>query len=177
MLPHEDFIATMEENAYVLLHAHGLQRYEISAFARAEKACQHNLNYWHFGDYFGIGAGSHGKLTMPSTNQVIRTKKHSMPKSYLDPALAFLVEENTLSPEEKKFEFILNTTRLEEPIPFTLFTKTTGLEPYHLHPWIEAATEKNFILVQDDHWQVTALGRRFTNDLQALALVTVKTTQ
>jgi putative oxygen-independent coproporphyrinogen III oxidase len=168
-LPNEGLIAEMEQTGYQILNQHGFQRYEISAFSKAHHPCQHNLNYWTFGDYYGIGAGAHGKLTDLDTKEIIRTQKHRLPKTYLESTPPCLIEQKTLSTQEKCFEFILNTSRLESSIPFTLFTERTGLSLLLLDGFFKQASERGLIALTETAWSVTPLGRLFTNDLQLLA--------
>jgi len=169
-LPSEENCETLEQEGLSLLASNGFIRYEISAFSQPNKPSKHNLNYWQFGDYFGIGAGAHGKLTDPKTHEVIRTRKYRQPHDYLNPIKPFLAEKTSLSPESLIFEFMLNTTRLQEPIPIALFEQTTGLAFSNLRPMIIEAVQKDFIKLNKHDWQVTDLGRRFTNDLQCLFL-------
>ncbi|CEG58590.1 radical SAM family heme chaperone HemW [Legionella fallonii] len=167
-LPSEDDAFLLEEQGFNLLKEAGFNRYEISAFSKPNKQARHNLNYWSFGDYFGIGAGAHGKLT---TNQgVQRTQKYRQPKDYQNSEKPFLATMELVADEELIFEFMLNTTRLEQPIPMELFTQTTGLDLTHLLPKLQLAASKNLITFTDTQWQITTLGRRYTNDLQALFL-------
>lgn len=168
-LPCEDDIAIIEERGMQLLKQAGYQRYEISAFSKPHRECQHNLNYWQFGDYYGIGAGAHGKLTHYETTEIMRTQKHRLPQAYLDKDKTFLVEKKTLSLQEKVFEFVLNTSRLESPILFSWFTEKTGLSLDHLTHFLHEASEKQLIVCSEHAWQVTELGRRFTNDLQLIS--------
>ncbi|HAZ7572777.1 radical SAM family heme chaperone HemW [Legionella sp. PATHC032] len=167
-LPSEEEDCLLEEQGFALLHDSGYQRYEISAFSKPEKQARHNLNYWLFGDYLGIGAGAHGKMSTP--NEVIRTRKHRQPKDYLDNEKPFLAARECIKGKELLFEFMLNTTRLEQPIPFELFTTATGLELNQLLPLLELARKKQLISLTETHWQVTPLGRQYTNDLQSLFL-------
>lgn len=167
-LPDEEDAFLIEEQGLLLLHEAGFKRYEISAFSQPNRQAAHNLNYWLFGDYFGIGAGAHGKYT--TSNQVIRTHKHRQPKEYLNPEKAFLAGEELIEHEELMFEFMLNSTRLEQPIPLDLFTQTTGLPSSMLLPQLHAAQQKQLLTLTNTHWQVTPLGRRFTNNLQSLFL-------
>lgn len=167
-LPSEDDAFLLEEQGFELLKKAGFNRYEISAFSKPDKQAQHNLNYWLFGDYFGIGAGAHGKLT---TDQGIkRTQKYRQPKEYQNSQKPFLATMELVADEELVFEFMLNTTRLEQPVPIELFTQRTGLDLSHLLPKLQYAAHKNLITLTDTQWQVTPLGRRYTNDLQALFL-------
>lgn len=167
-LPSEDDAYFLEEQGLALLKEKGLERYEISAFSKANRQARHNLNYWLFGDYFGIGAGAHGKLT--TTEGVFRTRKQRQPKEYLDAAKPFLSQTEQVLDEELAFEFMLNATRLEQAIPLELFTQRTGLELALLLPQLKIAEQKNLIQLTETHWQVTAFGRRYTNNLQALFL-------
>lgn len=165
-LPSEDEAFFLEEQGFDLLKKQGYLRYEISAFSKPNKAAQHNLNYWLFGDYFGIGAGAHGKLTQDTLVQ--RTRKHRQPKEYLNPDKPYLAQVESIEQQELVFEFMLNATRLEQTIPYELFTERTQLDLNILLPKLNRAAEKKLITYTDDYWQITPLGRRFTNDLQAL---------
>jgi oxygen-independent coproporphyrinogen-3 oxidase len=167
-LPNEEDSMALEEKGLTLLEQEGYQRYEISAFAKEHKRAQHNLNYWLFGDYLGIGAGAHGKHT--TDRGILRTRKHRQPKEYLNPEKKFLAALEQVAPGDIIFEFMLNTTRLEQKIPLSLFTQTTGLPLQHLMPGLELAQHKQLIRLSDTHWQLTPLGRRFTNEVQQLFL-------
>ncbi|GGI86467.1 radical SAM family heme chaperone HemW [Legionella impletisoli] len=168
-LPSEDTCLSLEEAGLELLNKSGYTRYEISAFCKPDKPSQHNLNYWLFGDYLGIGAGAHGKLTTPDFT-VWRTRKHRQPNDYLAFEKSFCPEKKRVTLDDLIFEFMLNTSRLQQPIPFDLFTQRTGLSSEQLVPKLKQAESKGFIQIQKKAWQVTSLGRRFTNDLQALFL-------
>lgn len=168
-LPSDDVLCDIEQKGFFLLEQAGFQRYEISAFCQPGEASRHNLNYWHFGDYIGIGAGAHGKLTT-ADGVVLRTQKMRQPKDYLDPHKTFLASLIEVSPEELVFEFMLNTTRLEHPIPLELFKQTTGLELEWLLPGLEEAQKQQLVELKDNCWQITAFGRRFTNNLQSIFL-------
>ncbi len=167
-LPSEDDAYFLEEQGFGLLKEADYLRYEISAFSQNRKQAQHNLNYWLFGDYLGIGAGAHGKLTLNS--EVQRTRKYRQPKEYQNPEKPFLAQKETIKGKELTFEFMLNATRLEQAIPLILFSERTGLALDILLPQLKKAEAKNLIDLSDTHWQVTSFGRRYTNDLQALFL-------
>lgn len=167
-LPSEDDAYFLEQQGLNLLQQAGFIRYEISAFTQGNNHARHNLNYWLFGDYLGIGAGAHGKITLQ--NKVQRTRKHRLPREYQNPAKPFLAHRETIKAEELVFEFMLNATRLEQAIPFSLFVERTGLSSAVLLPKLHNAAAKNLIYLTDRHWQITPLGRRYTNDLQALFL-------
>ena len=169
-LPTEDDAYALEEAGLSLLETHHFKRYEISAFCQENKPARHNLNYWLFGDYYGIGAGAHGKLTDQNTRQIFRTRKHRQPTDYLNPDKPFLAAMDEVNTNELIFEFMLNTTRLQQAIPNSLFTERTGLSFNHLAPGLLQAQAKGLLSINDTHWQITPFGRQFTNDLQAIFL-------
>jgi putative oxygen-independent coproporphyrinogen III oxidase len=167
-LPSEDDAYFLEEQGFIQLKEAGFTRYEISAFSKPEKQARHNLNYWLFGDYFGIGAGAHGKIT--NAKGIQRTRKHRQPKDYQNIDKPFLAGLEIIEGDELVFEFMLNTTRLEQAIPLEMFSNHTGLDLSFLLPKLKLAQQKNLISLSDTHWQVTPFGRRYTNNLQALFL-------
>jgi putative oxygen-independent coproporphyrinogen III oxidase len=167
-LPTEDEAFVLEEQGLLHLAEAGFTRYEISAFAKPHKQSQHNLNYWLFGDYFGIGAGAHGKHT--KNGKLYRTAKHRQPITYLQPDKPHLASLEPVVEADIVFEFMLNTTRLEAPIALSLFEETTRLNLASLLPKLQLAAAKKLVHLTDDFWQVTPLGRRYTNDLQAMFL-------
>lgn len=167
-LPNEDDAFLLEEQGLELLKANNYLRYEISAFSRHGKEAKHNLNYWLFGDYLGIGAGAHGKITY--NHEVHRTRKHRQPKEYQNPTHSFLAHSHIVDEQELVFEFMLNTTRLEQAIPFTLFTERTGLDINLLLPQLHQAQQQGLLQLTPTSWQITAFGRRYTNNLQELFL-------
>lgn len=168
-LPNEDDAFALEEEGLALLEIHRMKRYEISAFCQTNKASRHNLNYWLFGDYFGIGAGAHGKLTTPNT-QIFRTRKQRQPADYLNTSKPFLAAIEQVSNAELIFEFMLNTTRLQQAIPKALFTERTGLNFNELIPGLLNAQAKGLVNINEHDWQITPFGRQFTNNLQEIFL-------
>lgn len=169
-LPTEDDAYAMEEEGLAILNAHHYNRYEISAFSKQNKQAQHNLNYWLFGDYYGIGAGAHGKLTTPDLKQVYRTRKHRQPIDYLNSSKPYLAGIDEVNKHELLFEFMLNTTRLEQPIKKSLITERTGLPYSALEPLLQQAVDKGLVYFSETHWQITPFGRRYTNNLQEIFL-------
>ncbi len=167
-LPSEDDAFELETQGLELLAQSGFNRYEISAFSKPDEESRHNLNYWLFGDYFGIGAGAHGKHT--TSTGIFRTHKQRQPKEYLTPAKPYLAGTEQISSADLLFEFMLNATRLERPIALELFHTTTGLDNALLLKRLIPAQEKQLIEIKNNFWRVTPFGRRFTNDLQALFL-------
>jgi putative oxygen-independent coproporphyrinogen III oxidase len=166
-LPSDDETAKLEELGTKILQQHNYTRYEISAYSQTNKQSQHNLNYWLFGDYYGIGAGAHGKLTLD--NKIYRTQKHRQPKDYLNPekTLCNIIQ---VPQEDLIIEFIINTTRLEQPIHNELFTQRTGLNFELLKPKLITAANQGLLSLSPTHWQITPLGRQYTNNLQEMFL-------
>lgn len=167
-LPDADTSADMQEAIEARLAAAGLVNYEVSAFARPGEQCRHNLNYWHFGDYLGVGAGAHGKLS--SHDGIVREMRHKHPMRYLEAATtrAFVQERRTVSRAELPFEFMMNALRLTDGVPRALFTARTGLPLTAIEDELIAARRRGLLELDDTRLWPTALGRRFLNDLLAL---------
>lgn len=160
ILPTDNSLAEIEEAGFNLLKNNGFERYEISAFTRDQDYCRHNLNYWTFGDYIGIGAGAHGKLTIG--NQIIRTTKFKLPKSYLAHIKStdqFI--ENAAIP----FEFMMNSLRLTQGFEKDLFEKYTHLPLTTIAPQLQTAIAKGLLIETEKRITPTLLGSRFLNDL------------
>lgn len=167
-LPDEDQCWAMEEAAAARLEAAGYRRYEISAWARPGHECRHNLNYWSFGDYVGIGAGAHGKLTL-ADGRIVRRQRRRRPLGWLEGAR--IEAERLLAPEERLFEFMLNALRLAEGFRLDAFERLTGLPAAAALAGLEEGRRRGLLATPDGAcWQPTPLGRRFLNDLQALFL-------
>lgn len=167
-LPGDEDCWVMEEHATAVLEAAGYQRYEVSAWSRPGQACRHNLNYWNYGDYMGLGAGAHGKLSL-ADGRVLRRQRRRRPSGWM--AGPRLEEERVLGAEELLFEFMLNALRLTAGFSLRSFCACTGLAAEMAAPGLEAGRRRGLLArVGEDHWQPTALGRRFLNDLQGLFL-------
>lgn len=174
-LPPDDDLAEIEEAGFALLAQHGFERYEISAFARNQDYCRHNLNYWTFGDYIGIGAGAHGKLTL--NGQVIRTTKPKLPKSYLSenklstphPQASHVTSptrgEVIVATDNLAFEFMMNVLRLTHGFNKNLFAERTGLSLETIRPQLELAKIKGLIIETELTIKPSEMGLRFLNDL------------
>lgn len=162
-LPDDDAIADIADEGEHAITQAGLTRYEVSAFASAGQECRHNVNYWRFGDYFGIGAGAHGKLT--HNNQVIRTAKQRIPDTYLQASsrTARLAVEDALDQEQLISEFMLNALRLREGVETSLFQQSTGLAPECMHNTWRRLQAQGLMVEGDDRLQTTELGWRFLN--------------
>jgi len=168
VLPEDDTLWDIQQQGAALLEQHGYQQYEISAYARPGHQCQHNLNYWRYGDYLGIGCGAHGKITLPSRNSILRTVKIKHPKGYMDISRGYLDSREQVDADDRPFEFFMNRFRLLEPCPKADFTAYTGLPLSHIEASIAEAENKGLLQVSQYHWQITDKGARYLNDLLAL---------
>lgn len=175
-LPSEDMIHDMQEAGWQLLQEHGFDHYEISAFSKNQAFSRHNDNYWHFGDYLGIGAGAHSKISDPSTGQIHRYAKLKQPKDYLDPHKALKTHEQCLNPVDLPFEFMLNALRLKKPIPFSLFEGHTYLPRAVLMPAFNSVKGRQLLQWNDRQFWLTPLGQRFANEAMELFLPTAQLT-
>jgi oxygen-independent coproporphyrinogen-3 oxidase len=167
-MPDADLAADMEVALRERLATAGLPRYEISAHARTGHACRHNLNYWRYGDYLGIGAGAHGKITLP--DGIWRTRKPPRPESYMADALATLPqlgERERIAAAELPFEFMLNALRLPGGVPEGLFAERTGLALEGILPQLLQAEADGLLRRQDGILRPSACGLDFYNDLCA----------
>lgn len=168
LLPADDTLWDIQQQGLALLQQHGYQQYEISAYARPGQQCRHNLNYWRYGDYLGIGCGAHGKITLPARNAILRTVKIKHPKGYMDISRGYMDSREQVDADDRPFEFFMNRFRLLEPCPIADFTAYTGLPLSCISSAIAAAEQKGLLTVSDSHWQVTELGARYLNDLLSL---------
>ncbi len=169
-LPLEDDIWDMQSEGQALLQAQGFQQYEVSAYCRPEQECRHNLNYWQFGDYLGIGAGAHSKITDAKCNCVLRHSQVKNPRDYLDPQKAKTSESRTVSPPDLILEFMLNALRLTEGVSLDLFEERTGQSAESIGPILAKAQAKKLLHPSRKLIQPTSLGKRFLNDLVSLFL-------
>ncbi|MGO4998006.1 radical SAM family heme chaperone HemW [Oceanisphaera sp. W20_SRM_FM3] len=165
VLPEDDTLADIYEQGHELLLAHGYQQYEVSAYAKPGFEAQHNLNYWRFGDYLGIGCGAHGKITLPLENKLVRTVKVKHPKGYLESNRPYMDQYSSIAAQDLSLEYFMNRLRLFEPIPKTEFFQLTGQSPAQLQAPFAEALRLELLSEADTHWQVTPLGRRFLNRL------------
>ena len=171
-IPDEDEAWDMQERCQALIADGGLRQYEVSAYARPGFECAHNRNYWLFGDYLGVGAGAHGKLTLPADDQILRRWKVKQPLDYLHKAATptRIGGDEWLTPERRPFDFMLNALRLVDGFSLTQFEARTGLERAAISNELDTAVARNWILIDADRVLPTDLGRRFTNDVIALFL-------
>lgn len=171
-LPQDELVWDMYEAGQTRLFEAGLLNYEISAFATPTKQCQHNLNYWQFGDYLGIGAGAHSKLTSMQDGdfKVIRHAKRRYPKDYLTENQKFVASSEIVTQQALPFEFMLNALRLMQGFDKSLFQDRTHLDFKMIEKILHDAKNKGLILMDENKIQPTALGTRFLNDLQQMFL-------
>ena len=171
-IPDEDDSWDMQEHCQAMLAAAGFGQYEVSAYARRGRECAHNLNYWHFGDYLGIGAGAHGKLTLGSEQQVLRRWKVKHPAAYLASAgtPAAIGGDESITAERRPFDYMLNALRLVDGFALAEFESRTGLSRTMIAAELECALDREWITLRDDRIVPTELGRRFTNDVISLFL-------
>ncbi|PNH87870.1 radical SAM family heme chaperone HemW [Vibrio diazotrophicus] len=167
-LPDDDALWDIFELGHKKLTESGYVQYEISGYSKPGYQCQHNLNYWRFGDYLGIGCGSHGKLSF-SDGRIVRTTKVKHPKGYLaafqNLTKPYLDSEQLVADEDRPFEFFMNRFRLMEPCPKADFVTTTGLELDVIQPTINWALDLGYLSEDATHWQITEKGKLFLNDL------------
>ncbi len=169
-LPDEDTSAAMHEWIEERLREAGFDHYEVSAYAKADRRCRHNLNYWQFGDYLGIGAGAHSKISFPG--RILRQARLRQPASYVEGALrgAPLAESAEVPRGDLAFEFMLNALRLTAGFASALFTERTGTPLSSIDAALQAAQDRGLLKVDHLRIEPTALGRRFLSDLQGLFL-------
>ena len=169
-LPLDDESAVMQETIETILNEHGYQHYETSAFAKPKSECQHNLNYWQFGDYLGIGAGAHSKLTFH--NKMTRESRYKNPKQYMEKvSTQNMIESETIIHEnDLAFEFMMNHLRLIDGFSIQSFEDKTGLNISAIDKELKAALDKKLITMDHEVIKPTLLGQRFLNDLLGIFL-------
>ncbi|MDG4607020.1 MAG: radical SAM family heme chaperone HemW [Candidatus Contendobacter sp.] len=166
-LPDDETVGAIQDRAQAELAQHGYRQYEVSAYAREGWRCRHNLNYWEFGDYLGIGAGAHGKLTDPAAGQIHRLWKLKQPREYLASAgmRAGIGGDAPICEADLPVEFLMNALRLVEGVPTALFAERTGLPLAALEPALRQSRERGLLEMDPERLQTTAQGLRFLNDV------------
>lgn len=165
-LPSHDAIYALYQQGFALLETHGYQAYEVSAYAKPGRQCQHNRQYWRYGDYLGIGAGAHGKITDLDTFDVFRTRKHQHPQVYLRSDIC-IAEKKPVLPDEKLFEYLLNHLRLYEPVAFSHMELATRLSREQLIQKAKPLVDQGFLSMTDEMLILTVQGRHFLDDVMA----------
>jgi coproporphyrinogen III oxidase-like Fe-S oxidoreductase len=176
-LPDSDAIWQMQLDCQEKLAASGYEHYEVSAYARDGRRSRHNLNYWQFGDYIGVGAGAHGKLTWPASDertrlQVVRSARIKQPREFLRRTAADRISDRfPVETADLPFEYMLNVLRLTDSFSETEFAARTGRGFEAIARGLAEARRKRLLETDGTgRWRVTELGQRFLNDLQALFL-------
>ncbi|MBC7787831.1 MAG: oxygen-independent coproporphyrinogen III oxidase-like protein [Methylophilaceae bacterium] len=169
-LPDDDLSAVMQEQIELLLKNNGYQHYETSAFAKPNKKCRHNLNYWQFGDYLGIGAGAHSKLSYH--DKMTRESRYKHPKQYMENVHSGKHIEQTqiIGRDELGFEFMMNALRLNDGVPVSLFVQHTGLNLNTLNSKLHIAQSKGLLETSLSVIKPTLRGQRYLNDLLQIFL-------
>lgn len=169
-LPEDDTLWAIQEAGQRLLAAQGFGQYEISAYSRPDRQCRHNLNYWRFGDYLALGAGAHGKITLPDEHRIVRYRKTRLPRDYLDPGKAFTADTQAIAREDLPFEFFMNSFRLNAGASKAGFTAFTGLAEPVINAPIQRAKNLGLVSESEDQWMPTEKGLSYLNDLLQLFL-------
>ncbi len=170
-MPDDELAWDQQCQSQRLLAKAGYLQYEISAYSHEGHACRHNLNYWHFGDYLGIGAGAHGKITLAGENRVIRRVRQRQPQAYMKKGgYDCIVNENQLNTADLVFEFMLNSLRLSRGFETRLFADNTGLSLNEILPTLEQARERGLLQYDASRICPSERGFQYLNDLQAMFL-------
>jgi oxygen-independent coproporphyrinogen-3 oxidase len=171
-IPEDDLAWDMQEACQARLAETGFAQYEVSAYARPERQCAHNLNYWRFGDYLGIGAGAHGKLTLPAESSILRRWKVKQPRDYLARAAdaSRIGGDERIADAQRPFEFMLNALRLNEGFDLTLYEQRTGLPRDSISARIDDCVARGWLERERQQVRPTEFGRRFLNDVMAAFL-------
>jgi oxygen-independent coproporphyrinogen-3 oxidase len=170
-LPSDDAIDAIFEQNLELITKAGYQRYEVSAYAKKDQECKHNLNYWRFGDYIGIGAGAHGKISYPG--KITRQVRERHPETYMQAIETkgnALIESREINSKDLPFEFMLNTLRLTNGVDTNTFSERTGLPLSVISKGLEVASKKGLLDENPSKLKATPLGLRYLNNLQEMFL-------
>jgi oxygen-independent coproporphyrinogen-3 oxidase len=165
ILPEEDQLADIQDLGMQELNSAGFSQYEVSAFAKPGEACRHNLNYWQFGDYLGIGAGAHGKLTMPENAEIIRTAKTRQPEHFMCREKTALASQKPISRDQLSLEFMMNALRLTQGVKKELYTQRTGLNKAVIAEIIMQLEQDGLIKAQTTNYCTTDTGIRFLDTI------------
>lgn len=163
-LPEDDLLWDIQEAGQQYLSSAGFSHYETSAYARDQRQARHNLNYWSFGDFIGIGAGAHGKLSSPQ-GRIVRTWKTRLPKDYLNPGKAFLAGQRVLESNELPFEFMMNALRLVDGVPAQLYPQRCNQTLQQIETACAKARQQGLLDKEPQRLKPTPRGQLFLNDL------------
>jgi len=165
-LPEDEILSDIQDAGQSLLHDSGFAQYEVSAYSRPGRQSQHNLNYWQFGDYLALGAGAHGKITIPDEG-IMRYRKTRKPADYLDPVKPFTAGWDYVEKEQQTLEFMMNALRLVDGVPRRWFAERTQLADASLTSYLPQLIARGLLQDTPDRLQPTSLGLRFLNDTLA----------
>ncbi len=164
-LPHESTVSAIQEAGYQILADAGFTRYEVSAYARQDLQSRHNLNYWRYGDYLGVGAGAHGKSTLADTGQVVRTRKRKQPAAYMASEINRSIETVEVPATERPFEFLMNSLRLSDGFTTEEFEKRTGVTFSQIRKQVEYLSSQDLLTINGSTVTTTEHGFRVLNSL------------
>ena len=164
-MPSDERLADIQQVGNQTLQQAGFHQYEVSAFAVDGQRSKHNMNYWQFGDYLGIGAGAHGKVTLPERNQVLRTNKTRQPNDYLSRKDSLVAQQQTIDNGQMAIEFMMNGLRLRDGIPMAYFPKRTGLPMTTVQTQVEELQRDGLMTIDEHRYRATELGYQFLNTL------------
>ncbi|WJW82482.1 radical SAM family heme chaperone HemW [Moellerella wisconsensis] len=167
VLPDDDALWEIYTEGHQMLTAAGYQQYETSAYAKPGFQCQHNINYWRFGDYLGVGCGAHGKISF-ADGRILRTVKVKHPRGYMEGR--YLDQSHQVSDEDRPFEYFMNRFRLLEAMERSDFTRFTGLSEARIRSQLDQAIKQGYITETATQWQITQHGKLFLNSLLELFL-------
>ena len=162
-LPIDDRLADIQNAGMIMLQENQFEQYEVSAFSLKGKKAAHNMNYWQFGDYLGVGAGAHGKISLPDEEQVLRTTKTRQPDHYLDRIGSALSQSNPIKPDEMTLEFMMNGLRLKQGVSIDYFMARTGIDPKSIRKATSHLESMGLLEPNSDHYRTTPLGYQFLN--------------
>jgi len=168
-MPDDDLTWRQQQACQALLGDNNYHQYEISAYCQKNHQSRHNLNYWKFGDYIGIGAGAHGKITLPGENKILRRQRQRQPAAYLrSQGRDSISRETELNPSDLVFEFMLNALRLTDGFSASDFAGVTGLSIVQILPVLQKA--QGLDLLHIDQWKIcpSKRGHQYLNDLQSM---------
>ena len=163
LLPADDRLADIQQSGLNIIKKNNYSQYEVSAFARNGQKSRHNVNYWQFGDYLGIGAGAHGKITIPEDNQVLRTTKTRQPKDYLNRVGSPLAKKTEISKEDIILEFMMNGLRLNNGVPTHYLSSRTGVDEKSIKQKVSKLQSQGLMESSALRYQTTSLGYQFLN--------------
>ena len=166
-LPVDDALADIQQDGEELLAKAGFKQYEISAYSQQQRESRHNLNYWQFGDYLGIGAGAHGKITQLAQQQILRTQKTRQPDHYLDRSRPFLAQQNVVDKAELPLEFMMNCLRLVNGTDAAHFPSRTGLSLDDIAPEMTRLKSRGLLDISAERIKTTPTGLTFLNEVLA----------